>query len=94
MDRPHTGLARREEALPGFRAEIVEGAIVASPVTPHHDSTIQKVWRSSPRAAVATGYLGRDTIAYGPDVVVDSSLGKLTVATVGLPVDPKARPQT
>lgn len=47
------------------------------------------MWNPGP-----TGYLGRDTIAYGPDVVVDSSLGKLTVATAGLPVDPKARPQT
>ena len=39
------------------------------------------------------GYRGRDTIPYGPDLTVDSPLGKLTVATASLPVDPKARPR-
>ncbi|MEV7884189.1 hypothetical protein ACWD3I_40065 [Streptomyces sp. NPDC002817] len=44
MDRLHTGRARREEALPGFRAEIAEGCIVASPVTPFHgESTASSV---------------------------------------------------
>ncbi|MFF4210807.1 Uma2 family endonuclease [Streptomyces sp. NPDC001796] len=37
------------------------------------------------------GYLGRDTIPYGTDLTVDSPLGKLTVTTGRLPVDPKAR---
>ncbi|WP_406494581.1 Uma2 family endonuclease [Streptomyces sp. NBC_01604] len=40
------------------------------------------------------GYRGRDTIPYGTDLTVDSSLGKLTVATAGLPVDPKVRDQS
>ncbi|MGI5456911.1 Uma2 family endonuclease [Streptomyces sp. CA-249302] len=39
------------------------------------------------------GYRGRDTIPYGPDLTVDSPLGKLTIPTAHLPVDPKARPQ-
>lgn len=45
MDRLHTGPARAEEALPGFRVEIVEGSVVASPVTPHHGRTIRDVWK-------------------------------------------------
>jgi len=45
MDRLYTGLARAEEALPGFRVEIVEGSLVASPVTPHHGRTIHEVWK-------------------------------------------------
>lgn len=36
------------------------------------------------------GYRGRDTIPYGPKLTVDTSLGKLTVPTGRLPVDPKA----
>ncbi len=40
------------------------------------------------------GYRGRDTLPYGPDLAVDSPLGKLTIPTSRLPVDPKARPQT
>ncbi|MFE9934798.1 Uma2 family endonuclease [Streptomyces hirsutus] len=36
------------------------------------------------------GYRGRDTLPYGPDLTVDSPLGKLTIATAALPVDPKA----
>ncbi|MFD4610668.1 Uma2 family endonuclease [Streptomyces sp. NPDC058440] len=35
------------------------------------------------------GYHGRDTLPYGTDVTVDSPLGKLTIPTVRLPVDPK-----
>jgi Uma2 family endonuclease len=38
------------------------------------------------------GYRGRDTIPYGPDITLDSPLGKLTIPTGRLPVDPKARP--
>jgi Uma2 family endonuclease len=37
------------------------------------------------------GYRGRDTIPYGPDLTLDTPLGKLTIATGRLPVDPKAR---
>lgn len=36
------------------------------------------------------GYRGRDTIPYGGTVVVESGIGKLTVDTSGLPVDPSA----
>jgi len=36
------------------------------------------------------GYLGRDTVPYGVDLTVDSFLGKLTIPTKNLPVDPKA----
>ncbi|MCC9708981.1 Uma2 family endonuclease [Streptomyces sp. MNU76] len=37
------------------------------------------------------GYQGRDTLPYGPDLTLDTPLGKLTIATGRLPVDPKAR---
>lgn len=181
MDRLHTQLARFEDAFPGFRTEIVEGNVVASPVTPHHGRTIHQAWVSLeaqggvgwgivsdvafpfdddnefcpdiaviPAEAVAEnriayppdliecvaevvsrssvrrdyeykprwyasrgiadylvfdplkshvttmwnpgpdGYRGRDTIPYGPDLTVDSPLGKLTIPTTHLPVDPKA----
>ncbi|MDT0573499.1 Uma2 family endonuclease [Streptomyces sp. DSM 3412] len=40
------------------------------------------------------GYQGRDTLAYGPDLTLDTPLGKLTIATGRLPVDPKTRPTT
>ncbi|MFJ6084375.1 hypothetical protein ACIQI8_23520 [Streptomyces sp. NPDC092369] len=40
------------------------------------------------------GYLGRDTIPYGTDVVVESPLGKLTIPTTRRPVDSKARQRT
>ncbi|MEU3406879.1 Uma2 family endonuclease [Streptomyces sp. NPDC006670] len=36
------------------------------------------------------GYRGRDVIPYGGTVVVESGLGKLSVETAGLPVDPSA----
>lgn len=180
----HTQLARFEDAFPGFRTEIVEANVVASPVTPHHGGTIHRVWSAvepqlgqrwggmsdvvfpfdeenefcpdlavipAPEVAknesayppdlielvievvsrgsirrdyeikprwyasrgianylvfdplkghVVTmwnpgpdGYRGRDTIPYGPDLTVDSPLGKLTVPTAALLVDPKARPR-
>ncbi|MGW2569754.1 Uma2 family endonuclease [Streptomyces sp. NPDC001537] len=54
MDRLRTGLARAEEALPGFRVEIVEGSVVASPVTPHHGRTIRDVW------SCLEGQIGQD----------------------------------
>lgn len=185
MDRLHTGLARCEEALPGFRAEIVEGCIVASPVTPFHGSTVRKIcnaieaqiddvwglmsgvavsfdddnefcpdlaavpasefaknecacppdrvelvvevvsrgsvrydYEVKPRRYASRGianYLvldplkghcvtmwnpgpdgcrGRDTIPYGPDLSVESPLGKLVIPTARLPIDRKARRQT
>ncbi|MBG0853333.1 Uma2 family endonuclease [Streptomyces spinoverrucosus] len=44
MDRLHAQLTRFEDAFPGFRTEIVEGNVVASPVTPFHNKTIQMLW--------------------------------------------------
>jgi Uma2 family endonuclease len=184
MDRPHAQLTRFEGAFPGFLTEIVEGSVMATPVTPHHGGTIQRLWSDLepqlgaewgcisdvafpfdddnefcpdlaiiPAPEVARnegayapdlielavevvskgsvhrdyevkpgryasrgianylifdplqghavtmwnpgpdGYRGRDTIPYGPELTVDSPLGKLTLATSGLPVDPKARDQ-
>ncbi|MDX3383624.1 Uma2 family endonuclease [Streptomyces niveiscabiei] len=181
MDRLHTRLARFEDAFPGFLTEIVEGSVVATPVTPYHGSTTQRVWTAleqqlapgwglvsraafpfddgnefCPDLAVIPerdiarndlaypphvialvaevvargsvrrdyeikpqmyasrgianhllfdplqghavtmwnpgpdGYRGRDTVPYGPDLVVDTPLGKLTIPTHALPVDPKA----
>ncbi|MCN9241275.1 Uma2 family endonuclease [Streptomyces sp. RY43-2] len=46
------------------------------------------MWNPGPE-----GYRGRDTIPYGPDLIIDSPLGKLTLTTARLPVDPKARPR-
>jgi hypothetical protein len=37
------------------------------------------------------GCPGRDSIPYGRDLTVDSPLGKLTIDTARLPVDPKTR---
>jgi Uma2 family endonuclease len=36
------------------------------------------------------GYLGRDTIPYGKTVLVDTGIGKLSIDTAKLPVDPSA----
>ncbi|MFD9724124.1 Uma2 family endonuclease [Streptomyces sp. NPDC059072] len=36
------------------------------------------------------GYLGRDTIRYGGTVVVETGIGKVTIETSDLPVDPSA----
>lgn len=182
IDRLHSQLSRLEGMFPGYRTEIVEGAIVMSPVKPHHAKTIRAVWNALeaqlsdewdfisdvtipfddanefcpdlaviPRAesdknliayspdlielAVEVvspgsvrndyeikdrayarrgiphylvfdpykahcltlwnpgpdGYLGRDTLPYGKTVVVETGIGRLTVDTGGLPVDPAAR---
>lgn len=42
-DRLHSQLSRFEDMFPGYRMEIVEGAIVMSPVKPHHSQTIWEV---------------------------------------------------
>ncbi|MFF3863965.1 Uma2 family endonuclease [Streptomyces sp. NPDC002209] len=39
-DRLHSQLSRFEDMFPGYRMEIVEGAIVMSPVRPYHNETI------------------------------------------------------
>ncbi|MGX9888543.1 Uma2 family endonuclease [Streptomyces sp. NPDC002276] len=184
MNRLHAQLSRFEDAFPGFLTEIVEGSVMATPVTPHHGRTIQQLWAAvegqlssdwglvsdvafpfddanefCPDLAVipatagaenrgayppdliefvaevvsqgsihrdyevkprwyasrgianylifdslkghcvtmwnpgSDGYRGRDTLPYGPDIIVHSPLGKLTIPTARLPVDPKARSQ-
>ena len=47
MDRLHAQLSRFEDAFPGFLTEIVEGSVVATPVTPHHGRTIQQLWATA-----------------------------------------------
>ncbi|MCF3182829.1 Uma2 family endonuclease [Streptomyces polychromogenes] len=180
-DRLHSQLSRFEDMFPGYRMEIVEGAIVMSPLKPHHARTIWLLWNTLeaqlsvewgfisdvavpfdgdnefcpdlaviPQAEVAKnlsayppdlielavevvspssirndyevkdrayarrgiphylifdpykaqcttlwnpgpdGYRGRDVIPYGGTVVVESGIGKLSVDTAGLPVDPSA----
>lgn len=39
------------------------------------------------------GYRGRDTLAYGAALTVDSPLGTLKIPTDRLPVDPAAQPR-
>nr|WP_206327015.1 Uma2 family endonuclease [Streptomyces sp. S3(2020)] len=39
------------------------------------------------------GYLGRDTLAYGGKATVDTKLGRLTIDTRRLPVDPESSAQ-
>ncbi|MEU6705094.1 Uma2 family endonuclease [Streptomyces wuyuanensis] len=182
IDRLHSQLSRLEGMFPGYRTEIVEGAIVTSPVEPHHAKTIRAVWNALeaqlsdewdfisdvtipfddanefcpdlaviPRAeseknlsayspdlielAVEVvspgsvrndyeikdrayarrgiphylvfdpykaqcltlwnpgpdGYRGRDTLPYGKTVVVETGIGRLTLDTGELPVDPSAQ---
>ncbi|WP_030757981.1 MULTISPECIES: Uma2 family endonuclease [unclassified Streptomyces] len=43
-DRLHSQLSRFEDMFPGYRMEIVEGAIVMSPLKPHHARTIRLLW--------------------------------------------------
>ncbi|MFF4043963.1 Uma2 family endonuclease [Streptomyces sp. NPDC001816] len=55
--------------------------LVLDPLRGH----VVTMWNPAP-----DDYLGRDTISYGPELTVVSPLGKLTVPTSRLPVDPKA----
>ncbi|MEE1751855.1 Uma2 family endonuclease [Streptomyces sp. SP18CS02] len=180
-DRLHSQLSRFEDMFPGYRTEIVEGAIVMSPVKPHHAQTIRRVWnalesqasqewgfisdvavpfdadnefcpdlavipkaeerknlsayppdlvelavevvspssvrndyevkdRAYARRGIAhylifdpykahcvtlwnpgpDGYRGRDVIPYGGEIVVETGIGKFTIGTADLPVDPSA----
>ncbi|MEU8435828.1 Uma2 family endonuclease [Streptomyces sp. NPDC029216] len=180
-DRLHSQLSRYEDMFPGHRIELVEGAIMMSPLKPTHNATIWALWTTLkaqmsddwgflsdvavpfdgdnefcpdlaviPEAEVAKnlsayppdlielavevvspssirndyevkdrayarrgiphylifdpykaqcttlwnpgpdGYRGRDVIPYGGTVVVESGLGKLSVETSNLPVDPSA----
>jgi Uma2 family endonuclease len=80
------GSIRRDyEVKPGryaFRG--VANYLILDPLKGHAVT----MWNPGP-----DGCRGRDTIPYGPELTVDSPLGKLTLATAGLPVDPKTRPQ-
>ncbi|MGT2529773.1 Uma2 family endonuclease [Streptomyces nojiriensis] len=180
-DRLYSQLSRFEDMFPGHRMEIVEGAIVLSPLKPHHARTLWSVWnvlkaqlspewgflsdvavpfdddnefcpdlavipevevaknlsayspdlielavevvspgsvhndyevkdrayarRGIPHYLIfdpykahcvtlwnpgSDGYLGRDTIRYGGTVVVETGIGKVTIETSALPVDPSA----
>ncbi|MEV8595024.1 Uma2 family endonuclease [Streptomyces sp. NPDC052012] len=54
--------------------------LIVDPLQGH----VVTLWNPGP-----DGYRGRDTFAYGPELIVDSPLGKLTIDTSRLPVDPK-----
>ncbi|MFE2288533.1 Uma2 family endonuclease [Streptomyces sp. NPDC059443] len=43
-DRPHSRLSRFEDMFPGYRVELVEGAIVMCPLRPTDSRTVQVVW--------------------------------------------------
>ncbi|MBW5481244.1 Uma2 family endonuclease [Streptomyces bambusae] len=179
IERLHSKLSRLEDMFPGYRTELVEGAIVMSPLRPYHNDTVWDVrdslkgqlprgWafisdvaipfngdnefcpdlalipdaerrknlssyppdlvelaievvspssvhndyevkdRAYARRGIPNylifdpykahcmtlwnpgpdGYRGRDTIAYGDTVVVETGIGKFTIDTSGLPVDP------
>ncbi|GGZ15541.1 hypothetical protein [Streptomyces poonensis] len=74
--RLHTHLARLDGTLPGFRAEMAEGDILAESghAAPRQNSSPPQERRRS----------------RGADLTVDSPLGKLRLDTGSLPVDPKA----
>ncbi|MFF3728354.1 Uma2 family endonuclease [Streptomyces erythrochromogenes] len=54
-DRLHSRLGRYEDMFPGYRTEIVGGAIMTSPVKPHHNETIWDV-RDSLKPQLPTGW--------------------------------------
>ncbi len=45
-DRLHSQLSRFEDMFPGYRMEMVEGAMVASPLKPHHARTVRLLWNA------------------------------------------------
>jgi Uma2 family endonuclease len=55
--------------------------LVLDPLKGH----VVTMWNPGP-----DGYRGRDTISYGRELAIDSPLGKLSIPTARLPVDPKA----
>ncbi|MGV9567467.1 Uma2 family endonuclease [Streptomyces sp. NPDC003480] len=65
-----------------YASQGIANYLVLDPLEGH----VVTMWNPGP-----DGYRGRDTVPYGPDLTVDSPLGKLTLATGRLPVDPKAR---
>jgi hypothetical protein len=61
IDRLHSQLSRLEGMFPGYRTEIVEGAIVMGPVEPHHAKTIRAVWNALEVVETGIGRLAPDT---------------------------------
>ncbi|MGW6705721.1 Uma2 family endonuclease [Streptomyces sp. NPDC054956] len=43
-DRPRSKLSRFEDMFPGHRTELIGGAIVATPLRPTDNSTVQALW--------------------------------------------------
>ena len=64
-----------------YAARGIANYLVVDPLRGH----VVTMWNPGP-----DGYRGRDTVPYGTDLVLDTPLGKLTVGTGRLPVDPKA----
>ncbi|WP_409470395.1 Uma2 family endonuclease [Streptomyces sp. HC307] len=76
------GIRRDYEVKPRWYASRgIANYLILDPLKGH----CVTMWNPGP-----DGYLGQDTIAYGPELIVGSPLGKLTLATSHLPVDPKA----
>ncbi|MFF5704632.1 hypothetical protein ACFY7H_19320 [Streptomyces sp. NPDC012794] len=77
-DRLHSQLSRFEDMFPGY-ADWGSISDVAVPF----DGDSEFCPDLGPE-----GYRGRDVIPYGDAVVVETGIGKLTVDTSALPVDP------
>ncbi|MFB7496984.1 Uma2 family endonuclease [Streptomyces sp. NPDC056161] len=74
---------RRDYTLKPLRyaSRGIPNYLVVNPLEGH----VVTMWNPGPE-----GYRGRDTIPYGPEIKVDSPLGRLVIPTSDLPVDPKA----
>ncbi len=76
------GIRRDYEVKPRWYASRgIANYLILDPLKGHAVT----MWNPGP-----DGCRGRDTVPYGADVTLDSPLGKFTVATARLPVDPKA----
>ncbi|MFD9975150.1 hypothetical protein ACFWZR_12785 [Streptomyces sp. NPDC059017] len=64
------------------------------PVKPHHHYLVFDPCKAhclTPWNPGPDGCLGRDTLPYGKTVVAETGIGRLTLDTGALPVDPAAR---
>ncbi|MEU1038299.1 Uma2 family endonuclease [Streptomyces sp. NPDC005907] len=78
-----SSVRRDHEVKPRWYASRgIANCLVVDPLEGH----CVTMWNPGP-----DGYRGRDVVPYGADLTVDSPLGKLTLRTDRLPVDPKAR---
>ncbi|MEU9146283.1 Uma2 family endonuclease [Streptomyces sp. NPDC048349] len=67
-DRLHSQLSRFEDMFPGYRMEMVEGAIVMSPLKPHHNATIWELWSAlKPQLQGEWGFLSDVAIPFDGD---------------------------